>query len=131
MLLPTSGQRLFPFWKVFDQPISLGRMYSASLLPVRQKSSHSWGIEVHYSASPQRRWVRRILGRAGSWLPTPTAKANVLAPSMSKWPAYASFQIWMSGRKLIPVWEWMMGFPEGWTDCERLGTRSCLSKSSL
>ena len=59
---------------------------------------------------------------ASSW-PTPTATANHWCPSMTKWPAYAALQ--KACPKQSPVlWEWQMGFPEGWTDLECLETRS-------
>jgi hypothetical protein len=48
--------------------------------------------------------------------PTPTAKANHDAPSMRKWPAYRRYQTSIT-RTFPRLWEWMMGFPEGWTDC--------------
>ena len=61
--------------------------------------------------------IERIL-----W-PTPTATANHLSPSMAKWPAYARMQ-W-NIRKITPrLWEWMMGFPAGWTDLEPSATPS-------
>ena len=60
-----------------------------------------------------------------SWWPTPTAKANHCAPSMRKWPAYARMQDEVGPGGLTPaLWEWLMGFPDGWTDCEHSGTQS-------
>jgi hypothetical protein len=43
-------------------------------------------------------WLRRIAVSGGGWLPTPTAKANHDAPSMRKWPAYATYQDWLGGK---------------------------------
>lgn len=54
-------------------------------------------------------------GGSSSW-PTPTAKANHDAPSMQKWPAYRAYQRDV-GRTTPLLWEWMMGFPRGWTAC--------------
>lgn len=70
-------------------------------------------------------WVRRMTDRDGGYLPTPTAKANHDAPSMRKWPAYETYQRWLAafGARTEPrIWEWMMGFPIGWTDCAPLAT---------
>ncbi len=40
---------------------------------------------------------------------------------MSKWPAYRAFQGWLGGQKIAPeLWEWMMGFPVGWSDLKPL-----------
>ncbi len=69
-------------------------------------------------------WVARIAGRDGGWLPTPTAKANHDSPSMRKWPAYALYQDWLRGKTTPGIWEWMMGWPIGWTDLRPLGTGS-------
>ena len=80
-------------------------------------------------------------------LPTPTATANMLSPSMQKWPAHR--RIWttptahnaketnapseserntptlaaQAGGSLNPAWvEWLMGWPIGWTDLQPLAT---------
>lgn len=55
--------------------------------------------------------------------PTPTAKANHDSPSMAKWPAYALYHR-TAGRTTPRLWEWMMGFPDGWTDCTSSGMPS-------
>lgn len=61
-------------------------------------------------------WVAVMTGRAGGFLPTPTRKANVCAPSMAKWPGCAAMQKLERGPTPSPnTWEWMMGFPIGWT----------------
>jgi hypothetical protein len=53
-----------------------------------------------------------------SFWPTPTAKANHMAPSMRKWPGYARMQDELGGQLDPSHWEWLMGFPIGWTDLE-------------
>ena len=58
----------------------------------------------------------------GSWLATPTATANQLAPSMQKWEGC---QRWLKfghvGGKIDPHhYEWLMGWPIGWSDTEPL-----------
>lgn len=89
-----------------------------------------------------------------SLLPTLTAKANLLAPSMQKWPAhrrllptltvtaYGSNQGGEAGRTgavrpslntlaggtLHPQWcEWFMGFPDGWTELDDVPSVTPLS----
>ena len=54
------------------------------------------------------------------WLPTPTATANQLSPSMRKWPGCRHLQdlIGTGGTPHPGIWEWMMGFPTGWTDLD-------------
>lgn len=50
--------------------------------------------------------------------PTPTRKANHDAPSMRKWPSHKAVQD-EAGGTTPRLWEWMMGFPPGWTECDR------------
>jgi hypothetical protein len=58
----------------------------------------------------------------GFSLPTPTATANQLCPSMQKWPAHQALSEQVGGR-WNPVWvEWLMGWPMGWTGLEPLET---------
>lgn len=54
---------------------------------------------------------------ASSLLATPTRKANQLAPSMQKWPGCKRLQDWAGtgGSPSPALYEWMMGFPDGWT----------------
>lgn len=52
-------------------------------------------------------------------LATPTAKANQLAPSMAKWPSCKAWQDLHPPGPLLPSFvEWMMGFPDGWTELD-------------
>lgn len=70
-----------------------------------------------------------VAGIASSGWPTPTAKANHDSPSMRKWPAYARYQ--SAVKRTFPrLWEWMMTFPDGWTDCVSLATRSRSMRAS-
>lgn len=61
-------------------------------------------------------------GRGYSGWPTPTAKANHDSPSMRKWPAYRHYQD-EAGRTTPRLWEWMMGFPYGWSGLKPLAMR--------
>ncbi|MCP4240220.1 MAG: hypothetical protein GY772_06625 [bacterium] len=59
---------------------------------------------------------------------TPTRKGNQLAPAMLlKHPGCAeAFRRF--GKITAPLWEWMMGFPSGWTDFAPSVTRSSRSR---
>lgn len=61
-------------------------------------------------------------GGVSTWWPTPTRTANHNAPSMRKHPAYKRLQ--NAGGANPSRWEWMMGFPRGWTVCEPWETAS-------
>lgn len=89
--------------------------------------------------------------------PTLTAKANLLAPSMQKWPAHRKMlptltaQSYgtnhggaagrtgpvrpslntLAGGPLSPIWcEWFMGFPEDWTALDEKLWATQLSRSA-
>jgi hypothetical protein len=47
--------------------------------------------------------------------PTPTRTANHDAPSMRKWPSHKAVQD-EAGGTTPRLWEWMMDFPDGWTE---------------
>lgn len=86
----------------------------------RKATPHSFSI-----------WRLRLDGisaRELSLRPTPTAKANHDAPSMRKWPAYARQQD--EGGISPSRWEWMLGYPDGWTDCTCLATPSSYGPQS-
>ena len=59
--------------------------------------------------------------RESTWLPRPTATANQLCVSMRKHPSCKNLQdlVGRTGGGPHPeLWEWLMGFPIGWTDLE-------------
>lgn len=104
----------------------------------------SSGMKSYRSRLRQRMLALRIGGSASfSLLPTLTRKANLLAPSMQKWRAHRQLLPTLSassygtnhggaagrvgpirpplrtlaGGPLCPQWcEWLMGFPEGYTE---------------
>lgn len=53
------------------------------------------------------------------WLATPTAAQNQSYPSMMKHPSCRNFvKVFGSGPISPLAYEWLMGFPLGWTDVE-------------
>lgn len=61
-----------------------------------------------------------------SYLATPTRKANHDSPYMRRWPANKAWQEVTEGRTEPCHWELVMGFPDGWTDCEHSAMPSYL-----
>lgn len=102
------------------------RTFLASALAELTAYATTWKAR----ATPSGRTIWTLRYRKGSasesgsssW-PTPTAKANHSAPSMRKWPAYRRLAD-EHGEISPSLWEWQMGFPEGWTDCEPSATPS-------
>jgi hypothetical protein len=88
----------------------------------------------------------QTMAKNGRLLPTLTRKANLLAPSMHKWAGHRLLatlcardakgprQAGTKGSRNLPrelgghlsptFCEWLMGFPEGWTDLARASPRS-------
>lgn len=66
-------------------------------------------------------WAQTILGNDFGYLPTPTATANWDSPSMAKWPCCRNAQL-LFGKVSPTSQEWLMGWPEKWTDVEPLET---------
>lgn len=59
---------------------------------------------------------RTIKEIVGGLLHTPTRKANFVAPSMQKWPSCRRYVAAFGGQRITPEqFEFLMGFPIGWT----------------
>jgi hypothetical protein len=85
-------------------------------------------------------------GTESGLLPTPTETANMLAPSMQKWPAHRNIfptpdaNCWKGGSEnqrkgqlngsLNPQWvSWLMGFPVDWCDLPDESQPECPTES--
>jgi hypothetical protein len=68
---------------------------------------------------PRLTWVATIYGPDIGFVHTPTTKANYAAASMQKWPACRAF-VRAFGRPTPEIHEWLMGWPEGWSDTKPL-----------
>lgn len=76
---------------------------------------------AHFALEPTRS-ERPISATAFGLLATPTATGNQLAPSMAKWPGCRNLQRLAdaTGLTLLELYEWLMGWPIGWTDLRPL-----------
>lgn len=74
-------------------------------------------------------WALRSLGLDIGLLPTPTAKANQLAPSMlKKWASCRRLKKAIRGRLIPAHYEWLMGWPIGFTDSRQSAMGKSRSK---
>ena len=117
----TSGRKTYASPKNCDLVGSLLKTSLASAIAASTGYAVTWSSAITPSGRSvsilRRHAVIEGVIDSSSW-PTPTATANHDAPSMRKWPAYRQYQDAV-GRTTPRLWEWMMGFPAGWT---RLGS---------
>ena len=66
-------------------------------------------------------WVQTMFGKDIGYLHTPTTMANFCAPSMQKHPGCRNW-VKVFGKITPNHYEWMMGWPLGWTDLKPLAT---------
>ncbi len=72
----------------------------------------------------------RLREIAGGLLHTPTTKANFTAPSMQKWPSCRRYvEIFGDGKILPEQFEYLMGYPIGWTALDPSETPSSRKSS--
>jgi hypothetical protein len=88
--------------------------------PQRTTSSR-WVTKPAAFPFQRRTWVLTTFGPDIGYVHTPTTKANYAATSMQKWPACREF-VRAFGRPSPEVHEWLMGWPEGWSDIQPLET---------
>jgi hypothetical protein len=86
--------------------------------PVSKGSDSSW-ITAPLLQPPA--WVRRILGGDAGYLATPTTMGNQCAVSMMKHKGCVRLRQ-LFGIVTPDLYEWLMGWPIGWTDLEPLET---------
>ena len=112
----------------YDPATSSWKTSQVSLLPEWATYSETWpraGMTVNGKAFRLRLLVPLIYGGGSSSWPTPQAR-DYKGPSgrahngmVDDLPSAVGEQIPSIGGRLNPVWgEWLMGFPEGWTDLE-------------
>ncbi len=97
------------------QPMCLPRTCPIEQLTLQQSNSVQWVTMSSVFPSVLTNWVHVTFGKDFGFLHTPTTKANYSAQSMQKWPSCRNF-VAVFGRPSPQNQEWMMGYPDGWTD---------------
>jgi hypothetical protein len=99
---------------------SSGRRVLRALSSTRRlPTSSRWATRPAALPLPRETWVRTTFGHAIGSVHTPTATANYTAPSMQKWPGCRAF-VTAFGKPSPEIHEWLMGWPQGWTDLKPL-----------
>jgi hypothetical protein len=116
-----SGPSSLGSFAYFDPDTSLWRMFQVSLLEEWATYSETWpraGTTVSGTASRRQPSVPLISVTGSSSLPTPTESDALGGPGSSGRDGGPNLRTEVGGQ-LNPTWvEWLMGFPEGWTDLE-------------
>lgn len=117
----TSG----PQWRTLfarpAHPMCLPRTSPPPQLKQRPRIAPRWATKPRCFPFQRQTWVLTTFGPDIGYLHTPTTKANYSAPSMQKWPACRNFTQ-AFGRPCPGNQEWLMGYPEGWSDTKPLET---------
>ncbi len=117
----TYGRKCGEWWQMSLPGTSLPRMSSAAPLTAQPTTLSRWATAFAASRYQRETWVLTTFGPDIGFLHTPTVTANFCAPSMQKHPCC---QAWVTvfGEVSPSAFEWLMGWPERWTDLEPLET---------
>lgn len=121
LLAKTSGVKCAGLSERYALTLSLQKMYPKK--PFYERKRIYWRTDTTQSLEKSRvlTWVRIIFGKDFGYLHTPTCTANFAAPSMQKHKSCRNF-VQVFGRPSPTNFEWMMGWPIGWTDLRPLVT---------
>lgn len=115
------GRKCAESWQMSLPGTSLRRTSADMRLTQRPTTLSRWVTKPAHLPYPRKTWVRTTFGADTGFLHTPTTQANFCAPSMQKW---RSCREWVRTFGVITPqnYEWMMGWPIGWTDLKPLET---------
>lgn len=115
-----SGRRCNGSWQMSLPGTYLPRTLQKLSSMRRRMTSKRWVTKPEHFPLVRQTWVVTTFGSDIGYLHTPTTKANYCAHSMQKWPAARAFHT-VFGRPSPENQEWLMGWPEGWSDTAPLG----------
>jgi hypothetical protein len=115
----TFGLRCGESWQMLLPGTSLPKTSAELQLTKRQTIANRWVTKPKQFPYQRKTWVLTTFGKDFGYLHTPTTMANFLAKSMQK---HAGCRAWtMAFGKITPNhYEWLMGWPLGWTDLKPL-----------
>lgn len=118
---PTFGLKWQESFGMCVRPMCSPRTSPEPQLNAPQSIAPRWVTKPKCLPFQRQTWVQIMFGNDIGYLHTPTTKANYAATSMQKWPSAKNFKR-VFGRPSPGVQEWMMGWPEGWSDTKPLET---------
>lgn len=118
------GRKCAESWQMSLPGTSLRRTSAEMRSTQRPTTLSRWVTKPAHLPYPRKTWVLTTFGPGIGFLHTPTTQANFCAPSMQKW---RSCREWVRTFGVITPqnYEWMMGWPIGWTDLRPLETDKC------
>jgi hypothetical protein len=126
----TFGRRCGESWQMSLPGTFLPKTLAELQLNKRQTTAHQWVTKPKPLPYQRKTWVLTTYGKDFGYLHTPTTKANFLAKSMQKWSSCRAWK--QTFGKITPSnYEWLMGWPQGWTDLKPLETDKFLEWQRL
>lgn len=113
------GLRCEESWQMSLPGTCLPKTSAEKPLTKQQTTWNRWVTKPKQLNYQRQTWVLTTFGIDVGYLHTPTTKANFTAPSMQK---HAGCREWVRvfGKITPNHYEWMMGWPIGWTDLKPL-----------
>ena len=117
----TFGLRCGESWQMSLPGTFLPKTSAEWRLTKRQTTVNRWVTKPKQFNFQRQTWVQTMFGSDIGYLHTPTTMANFCAPSMQK---HAGCRNWVKvfGKITPNHYEWLMGWPLGWTDLKPLET---------
>ena len=129
---PISGQKCSGSSDATDQDMSSRKTYRKRQSPTRLRTCPDLITQrttAVYQGLIAGLTIKEIVG---GLLHTPTRKANFIAPSMQTWPSCRRYVLAFGGQRITRAqFEFLNGFPIGWTDLEPSETRSSRKSRKL
>ena len=122
----TYGERCGEWWQMSLPHTSLPKMSAELQLTKQQTTANRWVTKPKQFPYQRKTWVLTTFGKDIGYLHTPTTMANFLAKSMQKWDSCRNWT--KTFGEITPTnYEYLMGFPLGWTDLKPLEMHKCHS----
>ena len=123
--LTISGRKCGGSWQMSLPGTYLPKTWPGERLTPQPTTLKRWVTRSGAVSYPRRTWVQTTFGPGIGYLHTPTTMANFCAPSMQKHPGCRAWRQ-VFGAVSPGAFEYLMAWPEGWTDLSPLETGKSL-----